>query len=401
MFSQITTYALLNITRRKTRSLFAIVGIAVGISSVIALVAISNGLLDAIRGVLRQFPGNVLVVAPTAAGLEHSLVPDSRVEEIRNLPSVEWAEPFCFKIQNYPMSRLFPQSPDAPVTNALLPIYGVLPGGRMSEMFPQPDDETRMRFPQFIGPGFSGPDAKDEVLIGWAPIAALNGYGLDYLPEKFPLSDKGSAAWKIVGTFRTGTIQDTALVVPYGTLQEFAQLQGRCSAIVISARDPAPVIKAINDMSPGEMRAMEPEQFLGRFNRDIARLQSLVFAIGFIAAFAGAIGVLNTMMSNVHERTREIGLLQAVGWTRRQVMLAIMCEGFALSVIGGVLAIPLGHGLILAAEKMIEFNPVPTGVNPMVYVLGIGLSLTLGLVGSVLPAWRASRLSPVQALRES
>ncbi|MGE0435059.1 MAG: ABC transporter permease [Planctomycetota bacterium] len=403
MFLQINRYAIGNITRRKTRSLFAIVGIAVGISSVIALVAISNGLLDAIRGVLRGYPGDVLVIAPTAAGLDHSLVPDSHATTIAAIDGVEWAEPFCFKLQNYPMSKLFTGgSADAPTTNAILPIYGIRPDGHMMSGFPPPDEATRQRDPQFIGPGFSGPDAKDEVLFGWSLLTALRAYGLDYLPKQFVVGEHGSTRWRIVGSFRSGGINDTALVVPYRTLQDLAQLQGRCSAILVKTNgDTEAVVRAINRIAPDAIKALPTQDFIGQFGNDIRRLQSLVFAIGFIAALAGAIGVLNTMMSNVHERTREIGLLQAVGWRRGQVMLAVMAEGFCLSAIGGLLAMPLGLLLIKAAEKMIEFDPVPTGVNPMVYLLGLVLSLALGLVGSILPAWRASRLSPVQALRES
>lgn len=396
MMRAVFRYAVRNLSRRKSRSAFAIAGIAIGISAVISLVAISSGLLAAIEAVLAEFPGELMVTMRGAGGLEHSIIDEVLVPEIENLDEVTWAEPFIFRFHNFEL----PKIPGIALSggHAIIPFYGIKPGGKMHEMFQVVD-----------GTGFTG-KSLDEVMIGaefakqWRATT-----GLKNLPSVIPVNE--NTTWRVVGEFKTGSIQDIALVVPYDGAQNVVQMHEKASAILIGVNsganlaaltgDPFARIKTrIDKLLPTNAQVARPQEFLAQFQGDLARLQSLVFSIGLIAAIAGAFGVLNTMMSNVHERTRELGLLLAVGWRPREVMAAVLTEGFSLSLIGGLLAIPIALVWIEIAQMLIRFNPIPGGIDPFIYIVGILLSVTLGVFGSLLPSYRASRLSPVEALRE-
>ena len=396
-----TKYGATNVLRRKARSLFSVAGIAIGISAVISLIAISSGLLTAVRTLLSELPADLLVVAPHAAGLEGSTLPEELVPQIASLRDVESAEPMIMRLQNFPVGRLVKPLPGSRESeaSAVFAIFGV-----------QLDGEFVERFEIVEGQGFSD-GATDEVMIGSQIARRLkNQFGLEDLPPLLPHGP--NRAWEVRGVFRTGGIADTAIVVPYETAQEFTGMREQTSAVLVRVKDagtgpmfggPADLtgtISTINGMDPQTAVALEPGEFLDRFGDDLENLQRLVWSIGLIAALAGAVGVLNTMMSNVHERTREIGLLLAVGWTRTHMIGAVLVEGLIISLAGGLLAIPLGIGLVEAASWLMQVDPVPQGIHPQVYVLGLSLSLLLGLLGSLLPAWRASRLSPVEALRE-
>jgi len=112
----------------------------------------------------------------------------------------------------------------------------------------------------------------------------------------------------------------------------------------------------------------------------------------------GGLGVLNTMLMAVSERTREIGTLRAVGWSRGRVLGLILAEGTLISSLGGLVG--LGAGT-LGAEVLIHWAPrgLDTLYSPMLFVEGFAIAVALGFAGALYPAWQASRLSPIEALK--
>ncbi|MGC9360348.1 MAG: FtsX-like permease family protein, partial [Anaerolineae bacterium] len=128
-------------------------------------------------------------------------------------------------------------------------------------------------------------------------------------------------------------------------------------------------------------------------------LDIFAWLVAMIAAIVGGVGMMNTMLMSVQERTREIGVLRAVGWGPRRVLNLIMGEALLLSLVGGIMGVGLGTLLLgMAARTPMLEGLARSEVPPDLVAQGMTMALILGLVGGIYPAWRASRLPPVEAL---
>jgi len=127
---------------------------------------------------------------------------------------------------------------------------------------------------------------------------------------------------------------------------------------------------------------------------------AMVWAISGLAIIVGGIGMMNTMIMSVFERTREIGTLRALGWKRRRVLAMVLKESLALSLIGVVVGVVLAM-LLGAAMQQIPMwgSMLAVVITPGLLMQTLIIALVLGAVGGLYPAWRAANLSPVEALR--
>lgn len=208
--------------------------------------------------------------------------------------------------------------------------------------------------------------------------------------------------FRVVGIFQTGlAYEDVAVVIG---LREAQALLGKPRQVMmygITLHDPRQA-ERVRD----ELEAVFPEVDFALSSdateamSDYAVLQEMVGQISFLAIFIGAVGMLNTMLMSVLERTREIGVLRAVGWRRRRVLGMILRESLVLGALGGICGILLGLGI----GKLVELAPSVWGAlkplyTPQLLVQAVIVGMLAGIVGGLYPAWRATRLSPVEALR--
>ena len=129
-------------------------------------------------------------------------------------------------------------------------------------------------------------------------------------------------------------------------------------------------------------------------------MSAMMWAISAMAILVGGIGMANTMFMSVFERTREIGTLRALGWRRRRVLWTVLKESFVLSLIGVLI------GVAFSALLSFTLRLIPMWGEALTIILSGALllqaliiALALGALGGLYPAWRASKLSPVEALR--
>jgi putative ABC transport system permease protein len=137
--------------------------------------------------------------------------------------------------------------------------------------------------------------------------------------------------------------------------------------------------------------------FLAAFGAIIGAITIFLSAIAAISLIVGGIGIMNIMLVTVTERTREIGLRKAIGAKRRDILAQFLIEAMTLSLLGGLIGVIIGTSGAIAIGKLVEnFNPV---VAPASVMLAVGFSMAVGLFFGLYPAWRASRLNPIEALR--
>ena len=241
------------------------------------------------------------------------------------------------------------------------------------------------------------PGEKNVALLG--RVLALNlgkkaGDELDVAGEKF----------RVLGVYESDSLFESgALIVPLATLQRMMGREGQVTGFVIQARssDPA-AIAALRKRIEAEIPGVAATPARDHVERDvqIRLVKVMAWATTAVALVLGSVGMLNTMIMAVFERTQEIGVLRALGWRRSRVLRLILgesvCLGFFSAAIGMVLALVGLRTLLLAPTARGFIDP---NLPPAVLVFGLILGLLLSVLGGVYPAVRAASLDPSEALR--
>ena len=209
-------------------------------------------------------------------------------------------------------------------------------------------------------------------------------------------------AFKIAGIYETGLpFQDGGAVVTLRDAQSLFGQAHKVSFVGVWVEDPqqaAPVARAIEARHPEVSLSLTSD-----FAEDLVDLQMMeasTWGISALALVVGGLGMTNTMVMSVIERTREIGVLRALGWRQRRVLWMIVRESISLSLLGSAAGIAMGVLLgwgINAIPAMQGF--LQMRYTPALFGQGLSTALLLGAVGGAYPAWRAARLRPVEALR--
>ncbi|MFH0868593.1 MAG: ABC transporter permease, partial [archaeon] len=186
---------------------------------------------------------------------------------------------------------------------------------------------------------------------------------------------------------------------------------GMIYAKVRTGYDPATVADAIEkrmrddrDLKKGQedFSVQTSEQLAQTMGNILGIVQTILVGIASIALLVGSIGIMNTMYTSVMERTKEIGVMKAIGAKNRDVMLIFLIESGLLGLIGGIFGVLAGLGMAKGAELYAQYagyGMVRAAVTPELIVLGLSFSFAIGAISGFMPARKASKLKPVDALR--
>jgi putative ABC transport system permease protein len=245
-------------------------------------------------------------------------------------------------------------------------------------------------------------DGHSEVMLGYLLADELKKKVGDTLEIQ-------SAPFTVCGVYHGGSgLQADAVVMPLDQLQELSSLQGKVSTFDVRLR-PAPAGESpehylkraeaqIEAALPGLHAVPAAER--AHNNQFVQLAHASAWGTSSIALLIGIFGIANTMAMSVYERTREIGILRALGWKRGQVLILIQLEAATLGLGGGLFGIVFGWGALFLLAALPQTATIVSS-SPPVLLLGesLGISVMAGLIAGALPAWRAGRLSPVEALR--
>jgi putative ABC transport system permease protein len=152
----------------------------------------------------------------------------------------------------------------------------------------------------------------------------------------------------------------------------------------------------LKDGDEDDFSVISQTELLNSLGAVTAVLTIFLGAIGAISLLVGGIGIMNIMLVSVTERTREIGLRKAIGAKRKTILSQFLVEAVVLSVIGGIVGIVFGVGVAAVIRNLVDFNPE---VRASAIGLAVGFSAFVGLFFGIYPAFRASKLNPIDALR--
>jgi len=160
------------------------------------------------------------------------------------------------------------------------------------------------------------------------------------------------------------------------------------------------LVRKIRHVAPGDpddFSINQQEQFIATFNKVTGTIAAVGLMITSMALFVGGIGIMNIMFVSVTERTREIGVRKAIGARRRSILLQFLIEAALICILGGLAGLGITYLLTVVAGKFFPYFPL----NMSLPVMGLALlvSAVTGVVSGFLPAWRAARMNPVEALR--
>ncbi|MDP2824366.1 MAG: ABC transporter permease [Sulfuritalea sp.] len=391
------TLAIRAISSQRLRSFLTLLGIAVGIAAVILLTSIGEGIHRYVLAEFTQFGTNVIGIHPgrtkTGGGATTGLPSSARplsledAEALKRLPNVVAVSPSVFgNAEVSGNGRLRRVS-----------VYGV--GPDMPSVF-----KLKVRSGQFL-PADEAGTARAQVVLGSKLKNELFG-SENALGTRVRI---GGLQFRVIGIMEAKgqflgiDLDDTAWVPAARALELFnraglneinvAAAEGVPAASVVAAVKE--VIKARHGRE--DVTIISQEEMLATLGGILDVLTMAVGALGGISLLVGGVGIVTIMTIAVTERTNEIGLLVALGARRQTILGLFLGEAVALAAIGGLVGLLLGIGLAQLISFFIPALPVHT---PLSFVLlAEALAAAIGLAAGVLPARRAARLDPVEALR--
>jgi ABC-type antimicrobial peptide transport system permease subunit len=363
-----------NLLRRKGRTLLTVLGIAIGVAAIIGLGALADAWEAGYGSMLSGSKADLVVSQPDSFDISFSSVDESVGEQLADMPEVKAVSGM---LEGYISGEGMP----------FLFIFGYERGSFSLERFQIMEGVG-------LGERLPGTARGKSVLLGSAAAEAM-GKGLG---DTVRLVD---SVYRVTGIYQTGDgLEDSGAVLELPEAQALLGKPRQVSLFYIQLKDRAlsarltdRVERLWDELSISTTNDLNDKQII-----DDA-LRAYVWGIGGLAILIGAVGMMNTQLMAVSERTREIGVLRAVGWARRRVLNLILTESLVVGIIGGVLGIGMGALALalLGGGRLFGADAGDIGFGLLAQALAI--VAILGVAGGVYPAWRASRLAPVEALR--
>ena len=399
--------ALDTLRANKLRSSLTILGVSVGVVTVIFMVSIIQGLNKAFADQIESLGSNTIFVSKFAPSFGRPPGPDEihrkdltmdDAEALRKeAPSIVGVSPIHRMLAA--TIRYQDKQTDTPILLGVTPYYEFVHS-------------------QYVASGrfvtdIDMQDRSNVVIIG-----------VDVKQSLFPYEDPvdkevriNGNPYRVIGVMEPlgnffGQSRDNSIFIPISTFDKyypdrpfpevvfFVIVRSRSRAFVKPAIDEVTDIlrrrRRVPAGAPDDFGISSQDSLLDVYNQLTGATALVLTSISFVALMIGGIGVMNIMLVSVTERTKEIGVRKAVGATRLDILSQFLIEAVVLTAIGGIAGLAVGE---VASLLMNKYSPLPAYVPLWAIGVGVGISAAVGIVFGLWPAWKAARLNPIEALR--
>jgi putative ABC transport system permease protein len=368
-------FALNNLQRRPARSGLTVSAISLGIAAVVALTSIAWG-FEASWQKANDARGTDLIVTKIAS--ENTMPSPFRAEKVQQALA---ALPHVKEVVGL-LSEMLTVSPDAPPAF----VFGWVYQSYLWEHLKLVDGRW--------------PASRDE------PVLMIGALAAEMLHKKTgdQVEIEGKS-FQIAGIFESNAVvENGALLMTLDLAQQITDKPGKVNVLNIkmdagATEDDLRHIKEVVQQTMPGFAAITSGELVSR-NAVVRISKAMSNATILIAGLVGALVVFNTMLMSINERTREIGILLALGWQRGTIMKLVFSEAVILSLIGGLMGIVIGVGIAFGLEHIELMRGKIDAIFSLPFFASVlGLSVLLGILGGFYPAFKASRLLPSVALR--
>ncbi len=385
-----------NLRSRRIRSFLTLLGIIIGIVSIILLYSFADSMEDLVAGQFDRMGTNKILVAAKAvsfAGVPSGTqgLTEDDTKTVRGVNGIDYAEnmysdSFPIEIKNKEM---------------LMNVQGISTG-HINDFYKEFDMQIEQ------GRTFSNGETGNSVVIG------------SNIPERFDLrlypkntitiNDKN---FRIIGIKKeTGTqIEDNRIQIPIESIRDISNTNDEITGIVavilpgvdiekVSANIERRLERSIGD---DNFIVITPEEIKKEAEKTIGVVKLIILAIAGVSLVVGGLGIMNSMYTSVLERTNEIGIMKAIGAKNNDILSMFLLEAGLLGLIGGILSLAISFLVIQAVNFILQqvgvLGNLVIRIKPEVAGLAILFAIVIGIVAGLFPAYRAMKLKPVDALR--
>lgn len=364
--------------RNRTRAILSIVGIAIGIATIVALGLITTGLEDSVQTTFNEGGAEITVSNGTTIGSGSGEINSEYLNKIKNITGVQ-------------------------------DTVGILSVTIMDSS--QANDKGG----NMMGGGTTvyGVDPSKLKLVG---ISSINGSNIEngsYIAiigkqysdmKNLTIGDSISIQGKdfeIVGIYETGSmLTDNGVYVSYDLLSDLTDTDGYTSIMVKTTENANNTAVAKNIENKYEdLITITTEEMASMMSDVTGILNTASLAVSLLAIVVGGIGIINTMIMSVYERTKEIGVLKSVGWKSKYILLMIMGETLVLTITAAIVGSIFGILISELAVIVLDAGDFSLGFSLNTFILAFSVAILVGIIGGLYPAYKASKLEPTESLR--
>ena len=391
----ITDYLLLavqSLRHRKLRSWLTVVGIIIGVAAIISLITVSRSLESTIQGQFEQFGANRILISAKGfqgPGTMSEGLTNEDVETIEKISGFEYVLPGLFR------NAEIKYRDETGFT-----LIGALPAEHYEQFYADTGVELQAgrviqeneNFVAIIGSRVATEKFSRDLTIG----------------NKLTINKK---EFRVVGILEeVGNAQDDNQInIPLEAAREIFNEPEKVDTIIAQVQSAADIpqlqerIERALERKRGDtnFQVLTATQILEQINQVLGVMQIVLVGIAAISLLVGAIGIMNSMYTSVLERTKDIGIMKAIGARNSAILQIFLFESGLIGLGGGIIGVALGTGLALLIGSFSQQAGFLLNIKIEIAVLALGLlfAFVVGVLSGILPAYQASRLKPVDALR--